>query len=73
MADELLPGLLQCTIPLCSVVRRKLEEHGSPLKRVHISDPAVIRGSLAIVLRSIASKDPQYNYCSLCNDSDRQV
>ncbi|GMH32392.1 hypothetical protein BSKO_00226 [Bryopsis sp. KO-2023] len=70
IADEIIPVALQAVMPLCSCIRDKIK-NGAPLSKALVVDPAVIRGALTILLRSIASKDLATNYCALAV-SDRK-
>lgn len=65
--------MLQTTIPEFSRARKGLEEHGTQLGAKEVVDPIVIRGALAIVLRSMGSEVESTNYSSLCSHADKQV
>ena len=70
-AGSVLPPILAAYLPPALSERRRALEQGAWLPPTQKpSEAAPLRGTLALLLRSVASPDPERNYCSLATASE---
>lgn len=71
-ADKVLPPILFACLPPFSRSRGAALSDGAALSIDQTTEAPALRGTLALLLRSISAKDPGLNYCSLAVNPSRR-
>eukprot|EP00210_Caulerpa_lentillifera_P006840 g6539.t1 len=68
--ENVVPPVLNAVLPPASLVLRRIYRDGAPLTEKQLANVVVVRGLLALILRSLSASESRTNYTSLFQEQE---